>query len=279
MNKGLPGNDPTYRFYDGDYPSLLLGPLCGHEPDLARRHMIDGDVERYAAVAGQTGDPLLEIGCGTGRLTIPLARMGHVLTAVDVAPAMLARLQRRVAREPEAVQARINPVEQDAVRLDLSHRDHALAFIPFNTLMLIDDLEAQCRTLQRAAAHLRPGGWLALDVLNPLVLPLDANETPDMPVPRVHPETGNRYRRFALNSRLDDRQRQRIHGWYEETLPTGRVVRNDYAFWWRPVFRYELELMVRAAGLTVEAVEDGFSGNAWTVDSPKLFLVAYKPKE
>ncbi|HSR96690.1 MAG TPA: methyltransferase domain-containing protein, partial [Kofleriaceae bacterium] len=72
------------------------------------------DVTFYRELARRRGaDRILELGAGSGRVTVPLARDGHYIVAVDRSPAMLARLRDRVARLPPAVSARIAPTAGD----------------------------------------------------------------------------------------------------------------------------------------------------------------------
>ncbi|WP_207455414.1 class I SAM-dependent methyltransferase [Azospirillum sp. SYSU D00513] len=276
MNKDVPDHDASILYYDGDYPSLEIGePDAGDVAALARLGIL-GDVAFYKERAAADGGPVLEIGCGTGRLTIPLARAGHEVWAVDVSDAMLAQLRAKLAAEPEAVRARVHAVRADAASLDLPARDFRLAAVPFNVLMLIPDFQAQRSTLASAAAHLAPGGRLALDVMNPLTLPMDEDASAAPSTPRRNPRTGNQYVRRSRCSRLDERQRQRIHGWYEELLPDGRIEMSEFSYHWRMIFRYELELMIEAAGLAVESVAGDFEGAPWTVDSRRIVATAIK---
>ncbi|NUB26998.1 class I SAM-dependent methyltransferase [Azospirillum brasilense] len=274
MNKDVPDDDASIVYYDGDYPSLEIGEArAEHAATLARLGML-GDVPFYKERAAETGGPVLEIGCGTGRLTIPLARAGHEVWAVDVSTAMLDQLRAKLAREAPEVQARVHPVRQDATMLDLPVRDCRLAVIPFNVLMLIPELAAERRTLAAAAAHLAPGGTLALDVMNPLTLPMDAETKPSPSEPRRSPHNGNSYIRNTMASRLDEGQCQRIHGWYDELLPDGKIAVTEYGFTWRMIFRYELELMLESAGFTIERLAGDFEDAPWTVDSRRMVVTA-----
>ncbi|KAA0686582.1 class I SAM-dependent methyltransferase [Azospirillum brasilense] len=274
MNKDVPDDDASIVYYDGDYPSLEIGEArAEHAATLARLGML-GDVPFYKERAAETGGPVLEIGCGTGRLTIPLARAGHEVWAVDVSAAMLDQLRAKLAREAPEVQARVHPVRQDATALDLPVRNFRLAAIPFNVLMLIPELAAERRALAAVAAHLAPGGTLALDVMNPLTLPMDAETKPSPSEPRRSPRNGNSYIRNTMASRLDEGQCQRIHGWYDELLPDGKIAVTEYAFTWRMIFRYELELMLEAAGFAIERLAGDFDDAAWTVDSRRMVVTA-----
>ena len=274
MNSDVPETDASILYYDGDYPSLEIGEARAENAAILARIGILGDVPFYKERAAETGGPVLEIGCGTGRLTIPLARAGHEVWAVDVSAAMLDQLRAKLAREAPEVRARVHVVRQDATALDLPVRDFRLAAIPFNVLMLIPDLAAERRMLTAAAAHLAPGGVLALDVMNPLTLTLDAEAKPSPSEPRRNPRTGNRYIRNTMTSRLDERQCQRIHGWYDELLPDGQIAVTEYGFTWRMIFRYELELMLESAGFSVERLAGDFENAPWTVDSRRTVVTA-----
>lgn len=272
MNRDVPDSDATIRFYDGDYPSLEIGDPRPEQVVQLERIGILGDVGWYKDLAARTGGPVLEVGAGTGRLTIPLARMGLKVWAVDVAEGMLAQLRAKLAREEAAVQARVRVVRQDAARLDLPERGFALALLPFNTLMLIHDPEEERETLAAMAAHMAPGAVLALDVMNPLTLPLEAERAPAPSEPRTAPDSGHRYIRHATHSALDPFQRQRVAGWYDELLPDGSLRSTGFAFRWRMIFRPDLEAMLAEAGFTVDTLAGDFEETPWTADSRRMVV-------
>ncbi len=274
MNKDVPDGDAAIRYYDGDYPSLEIGdPQAGQVVQLERMGIL-GDVGFYKELAARAGGPVLEAGCGTGRLTIPLARMGLEVWAVDVSAGMLARLRARLDGEDAAVRARVHVVQQDAARLDLPERGFALALLPFNTLMLIPDPDEERATLAAMAAHMAPGAALALDVMNPLTLPLEADRTPAPSAPRTAPDSGNRYVRYAMHTALDALRRQLVCGWYDELLPDGTVRSTDFAFRWRMIFRPEMDSMLCGAGFAAETLAGDFDGTEWTPESRRMVVTA-----
>lgn len=118
----------------------------------------------WAWLAKQYGDPILELACGTGRVSIPLARAGYRVTGLDMSEGML-----RVAKE-KAAQA---GVAVDWVQGDMRHFDlgqlFSLIFIPANALchlMSLEDIEA---FLAQVRAHLQPTGRFAIDVFVPKI--------------------------------------------------------------------------------------------------------------
>lgn len=124
------------------------------------------DVRFYESIAAEHGGPILELGAGSGRVTIALARAGHEVVAVDRMEPMLAQLQGALAKETRAVRERVRIVRGDLLTVRLRLR-FALVIAPFNVFMHLytrDDVE---RALATCRAHLAPRGRLVFDVLMP----------------------------------------------------------------------------------------------------------------
>lgn len=277
MNPDTPDEDGSVVYYDADYPSLELGPAAAAEVEALARIGLLGDVSFYLDQALAGGGPVLEIGCGTGRLSIPLARAGHEVWAVDVSAGMLAQLQAKLAEEPEAVRQRVHVVRQDAAALDLAECRPALAILPFNLLMLVPDPAAERRILASVARHLVPGGRLVLDVMNPAVLPQDADPRPSPSRPRRNPRTGNPYVRHAQAAAVDGLGVQLLSGWYDELLPDGGIRTTRFGFAWRMIGRGELDAMLVEAGFMPEEVHGDFAGARFAPTSSRI-VVAARPK-
>lgn len=110
---------------------------------------------------------ILELGCGSGRLLLPLLRDGHEVTGLDLSQPMLARCAARIERLPEAARARATLVRGDFRRFDLGRR-FDVVLTPFNAMMHLytrDDVE---RFLARVREHLAPKGRFVFDVSMPV---------------------------------------------------------------------------------------------------------------
>jgi len=124
-------------------------------------------VNFYRELARRRGaDRILELGAGTGRVTVPLARDGRYIVAVDRSEAMLARLRDRIAALPAPAAARIAPVLGDLRTFSVGGR-FSLAIAAFNVLEHLYTRGEVTACLQRIAAHLAPGGAFAFDVQLP----------------------------------------------------------------------------------------------------------------
>jgi SAM-dependent methyltransferase len=126
------------------------------------------DIAYYTRLASKSPGPLLELGCGTGRLTLPIARAGGRVDGVDLAPSMLEGLRLKLAAEPAEVQARVRFWEGD-FRDPPPHTrtDYAWVLWPFNALHHCTGPDDVLRTLAAARARLATGGGIALDVYLP----------------------------------------------------------------------------------------------------------------
>lgn len=274
MNANLPASHPSVDYYDSDYPGVGTSTVPENLDDVLPCQGLAYDIDRYRELARDLDGPVLELCCGTGRVAIPLARAGSAVVAVDISAPMLEKFRAKLDAETAEVRSRIELVLQDITHLDLGNRKFALALIGFNSLLLLANRRQQQDALARATRCLRPGGKIAIDVVNPLVLPLAGDPIPTPFFTRRHPERNRLYTRFAALGPIDADQRQRLFGWYDELDEAGAVRRTPYSMFWRPIFRAELELMLESCGLTIESVEGGHRREEFTARSPKLFVIA-----
>jgi ubiquinone/menaquinone biosynthesis C-methylase UbiE len=121
------------------------------------------DVIFYRDAARDFGDPILELGCGTGRITMALAAAGKRVTGLDISERMLERAaKKRLALYTEE-RERVHLVQGDMVKFDLGEK-FRLIIIPFRPFQHLREVEQQMDCLQCARKHLAPGGRLILDV-------------------------------------------------------------------------------------------------------------------
>lgn len=144
--------DLTAPFYDED---------MGRNADA---RSVGWYVGRATAAVAQTGTPVLELGCGTGRITLPLAASGLDVVAIDRSLPMLDVLSRKLAARPPA--GRVRPLALDMRQLDLDMRFAAI-LCPFSALSYVVDAAERTRTLAAVKRHLAPGGLFVLDMFIP----------------------------------------------------------------------------------------------------------------
>lgn len=246
-------------------------------PDLydAQYRSYRDDLSFYRRLAEDVGGPVLEVGCGTGRVTMELARTGAEVTAVDVSPAMLRRARERVKRANLA--GRVDLREADMRDLDESlppAKRFVIAIAPFNTLMHAYTLEDQDRTLRGLYERLEPGGTFACDVyvprfgapgvlrLEPVLQPTLSADV-DLILVQDHDPAGQRIvSTYLVDTTGDD----------------GVVRRQRVELVQRYFTRFELERAVRQAGFERVQVFGSFDRGPFRDDADVMVVLAKKPR-
>ena len=237
------------------------------------------DVAFFVEMARSAGGAVLELGCGTGRVLIPLAREGFNVTGLDLAPAMLAACRQKLAAETAEVQSHVRLVEGDMTRFDLGEtfRLVTIPFRPFQHLLTVED---QIACLQRIHQHLEPGGRLVLDLFNPSLPHLidekyleSYGEEPEFRLP-----DGSRVRRTARDISRDlFNQIKECELIYDVTRPDGRCERKVQRFKIRYLFRFEVEHLLVRCGFRVEAVYADYERQPYGSTYPgELIVVAQR---
>jgi SAM-dependent methyltransferase len=132
--------------------TLTFSPLVvWHDVECGR---YAADLALWLELATRERGPVLDVGAGTGRVALPLARAGHEVVALDREPELLAALAARAAG------ARVETVVADATDFSLDRR-FGLVIVPMQTVQL---LPARAGFLAAARRHLLPGGLLAIAI-------------------------------------------------------------------------------------------------------------------
>jgi SAM-dependent methyltransferase len=153
------------------------------------------DLGLWRELAEAEGGPVLDLGCGTGRVAIDLARRGHAVTGVEVDEALAASLRERAGGLPIEVEV------GDVRDLDSGRGDFRLAIAPMQLLQLLGGSPERVSCLRGAARRLQPGGLAAVAIVERLP---DAEGEADAEVPDVHEVDGWVYSSLPLDSRLRD---------------------------------------------------------------------------
>lgn len=124
------------------------------------------DIAFWAAQAARLGSPVLDLGAAAGRITVPLARAGADVWAIDASEGMVTELHRAAAGEPADVRARIHPLHADMRTFELD-RSFRLVMIAMNTLQALTEPDDQLACLRAVERHLARDGELIFDVALP----------------------------------------------------------------------------------------------------------------
>lgn len=162
---------------------------CGH-------YRVDLPLWRELAEDARIDTPtarILDVGAGTGRVSLDLARAGHAVTALDLDAELLGALSERAATE----NLQIETACADARNFKLDDGGFALCIAPMQTLQLLDGSPGRIAFLERARAHLLPGGLLACAIVTDIE-PFDCADGALGPSPEVARIDGVEYVSHAV---------------------------------------------------------------------------------
>ena len=236
---------------------LRVGSSAHYDDPAYYRHAYEDrvhDIARYVEIAREHGGPILEYGCGAGRITLPIAQAGIRVVGVDHSRPMLAELRAVLAKEPPAVRKRVS-VRRGDIRTFRIDRRFPLVIATFNTLLHLytrDDVE---QFFARVRAHLTPNGRLVFDASLPAPLDLARNPSRAYRIPSfVHPTLGVRSKYAEFFDYDPIRQILFVAMEFEPTA--GEAFMTPLAH--RQFFPAELEALLHYNGFEVERREGGF---------------------
>lgn len=258
-----PGGDaPLPSVYDeAELYDLVLGGL-------------DFDLAYWIEVGRTAGGPVLEVGCGTGRVLLPLLEAGVDADGVDLSPPMLER-----AREKAAAKGfRPTLVAADMADFTMPRR-YARAICAFNAFAHADGPGAQIATLRCVREHLLSGGALVLHLSYPSPRYwLEPDGEPVLEAEARHPARGTTLQLWDARFKDPVAQRQRSENEVRELDAGGRVIASRrLASDQRWVYPPELELLFRVAGYSRWALYGGFAGER--LERPDQPIVAWAWKD
>ena len=242
-----------------------------YDPDMGE---YDEDIPLYMGFAHRTGDPILEVGCGTGRVLLPLAQAGYHVTGVDVSIAMLSRARAKV--EKGGLSERVRLIQAEAQHLALKQQ-FALIIYAANSFMHHDTQEEQLQVLEHLRDHLRPGGILIIDLFNPdMRTLLDADGRVELVKTWPDEEWDATIMKFQRVVHSPTAQVLDVTYIYDAVYRDKHVERTVAPFRLRYLWPAEARLLVERAGLTLEALYGSYELDPVSDDAPRLIIVAYR---
>jgi len=239
--------DPIARYYDLEHDSLTA------------------DIEMYLELL-HCG-PVLEVGSGTGRVAVSLARSGLEVWGVESSEAMLER-----ARERAGSDQRVHYVLGSALDLDLPQQ-FAAAIVPLNGLWHFARPDEQVTLLRILKRHLRPDGILVVDLSNPLTI-ADRGSAGELRM-RFSGDV-NGAPMTCLAAAWDDAGEQllQLQLIFDEAAVDGPVRRTLASLELHYIFKPELELLLRLGGFGLRDLFGSHDLQPFSAESPSLIAVA-----
>jgi SAM-dependent methyltransferase len=241
--------------------------------DLLHADLIE-DVEFALALAEITGGPILELGCGTGRILLEIAKGGFEVTGLDSSEEMLAIARDKVAAEPTSVRDRVSLETQDIADFQLAER-FGLAILPYNTLMHLNP-PGLAFCLGCVHRHLHRGGALLIDVDNPIDVH-DPGQDGLLLLDRSAYDSGRDEDIILMVSSSGDVQKQtRDTLWIVDASPTGggplkRTIARATLHYY---FAHQLNQILESARFELVAQYGDYDRRPYDHESSRLLLVA-----
>jgi len=238
---------------------------------------VEGDVHFYIEEAQKAGSPVLELGCGTGRILIPVAQSGISIVGLDRAPAMLAIARQKLAKLSVDTQSRIELVEGDMRDFSLGRRVK-LIMIPYRAFLHLLTPKDQRRALECIREHLTDDGRLVFNIFDPNLELIAAHLGPLGSALKkdsefIHPHTGHRVLVWETHQFDPERQMLELYFIFEELEDGGRVVAKLYSpLTLRYVYRYEMRYLLELCGYKVEALYGDFQRGPFRYGGEQIWV-------
>lgn len=235
----------------------------------------DDDIAMLRNIVEIVGDPVLEFGCGSGRILLPLAAEGFSITGVDTSETMLKRARDTIDTCPES--GKVTLVHADfRDRLPLPEDHFGVGIFSLNSLLHLVSRSDQLAALTEACRVLDPRGQLVIDMFNP---------TPEY---LAHMGSGTHFEGAWLDGDGQEiekwshctlhpaRQIIETRLWYDVVGSDGTVERKKSAFGLRYIHASELELLLEKAGFAEWQLYGSYDLDPFDDASDRLIALAEK---
>ena len=238
------------------------------------------DVPFWRRVASTAGGPVLELGCGTGRVSLPLARAGVALVGIDRSDPMLARARARAARASRSAATgrsatarrhRLNLVRGDIRALPFEAGAFSMVLAPYGILQSLIRPRDLTSTLASVARVLAPGGTFGIDLV------------PDVPKWREYRNRVQMRGRaggadITLVESVSQDRAKRLTTFEQRYIRRrgGRTTEHAFDLTFRTLSVPQMTRQLNRAGFTVEAVLGDYQGHAWDDRADVWILLARK---
>jgi SAM-dependent methyltransferase len=242
--------------------------LSFHELYDAHHRANSDDLPFWLELAAEEPGPLLELGCGSGRVLIALVQQSKVVVGIDHDAQMLHLLRRHL---PQASAQKALILQGDFTQFALAAQ-FSLIIMPCNTYSTLDSTQRKA-TLDCVRRHLLPGGRLVVSVPNPeLLMGLPAHSDYELEESFPHPDDGEP---VLVSSAWERSSQQFIVFWqYDRLHPDGTLERyqTEARHWLVPAQVYFDEM--GAADFQIQATFGDFDRSAYRKRADQLIIIA-----
>ena len=223
------------------------------------------DIPFYLHQIDKYGDPVLELMCGTGRLTIPIAEKGVNVVGVDASEQMLNHAKSKASEKGLDIQWVLGDVRDFKLEKLFN-----MIFIPINSITHLHDWESLEACFRCVKEHLTPAGCFIIDVFSPSLKMLMRDSNNRYPVARYEdPDSGDKVI-VTENNVYDDASQINHIKWYHQIGDCEeQVVENNM----RILFPQELDALLHYNGFVIEHKFGNYDQSPFDSASPKQLVV------
>lgn len=240
---------------------------------------LPGEKEFYVSESLRYNPPVMEIGCGTGRITIPVAQAGVDIVGIDNSDGLLKEAENKI-KSLKTIPGNIELINADMRTFSLDKKFN-LIIIPYRAFLHMHSVEDQKKTLKNIYNHLAPNGTLIMNMFFPRIDVMDSymNQLGTVVKHVKTLEANNGNRKIVFDSREYSSYSQLIKQFFivEEINPEGVVVSKQYfPLTLRWVNRYEMEHLLVLSGFKIENLYGWFDKREFSDNSEEMIWVARK---
>jgi len=232
------------------------------------------DIPFYLDHASKIGGSVLELGCGTGRVTIPMASVGIDVTGVDISPAIVCKLREKAADSGVILKSCV----MDMRRLELS-QVYRLVVVPYRGFQSIMDMEGQVDCLNSIHRHLEDGGKVIIDMFVPSRELFDQYADISYQVKDVS-NCANKVVTTVWHRSSFNRHNQTIDTCLKIESIVGDIVEESkyVNFNLKYLYVHEAEYLFKNCGFRVNALYGGFNGEPFDENSTDMVWILESEK-
>jgi SAM-dependent methyltransferase len=212
------------------------------------------DIDFYENLAQSVDGPLLELGVGSGRVAVPLAKAGYEVVGIDNSASMLEQA-RRSLKAAGKVKGALELHAGDMTAFDLD-RKFGMVFVAANTFQHLLTTEEQLACLSCARRHLDPDGIFAMSVRSPATVSWDESEYAPLLLhwARTDPASGDTVLKLVAEQPDASRMVRKLTYVYDRVSKHGDVKRSVFVTELRHSTQAEIALLLEQAGMRVTHV-------------------------
>ncbi len=220
------------------------------------------DVPFWTRLARQTGGPVLELGCGTGRVLLPVARTGVRIVGVDRSAPMLSRARRRIRRSSRG--SRVSLVRGDIRMLPFAGPGQfGLVMAPYGILQSLTREADLVATLESVARVVKPGGTFGLDLVPDLPAWKEYRQRLRLWGPRGKGKVRASHLSLIESVRQDAKRKLTIFDQEYIERRDGGETRHTFSLTFRTLPVPQMVRRVERAGFRIEAILGDYDGRPW----------------